>query len=167
MKNHKLHSHNNKVVDPTDNVLYVLKHEVGRMNDLNAAESRRVDEQMALRADYEEKLKLAEAKRIDAIRAVDVAAVAVANDKASAQAMVLANQVAISAEALRSSIQATALTVANQLEQLSTQLTGRIALLEKSQYEKQGSSGGYEKFYSWIIAALMAGVAIYSVFLKH
>lgn len=61
-----------------------------RADELREAESRRVNEQLTLRADYEERLRNAEAKRIDAIRAVDVNAVAVASQRASDQATVLA-----------------------------------------------------------------------------
>ena len=43
------------------------------------AELHRIDEQMAIRAEYNIQLGIAEAKRIDAIRAVDVNAVSVAN----------------------------------------------------------------------------------------
>jgi uncharacterized protein YnzC (UPF0291/DUF896 family) len=163
--------------DPTHNVLYVLKQEVDRMNDLQAAESRRVSEinaleskrvqeQMELRAAYEEKLKLAETKRIDSIRAVDVAAVGVATEKANQQAIVLANQVATSAEALRALVASTATTVASQLQQMSSQLSDRLSIVEKSQYEKQGSGNGIKNFYGWIIAALMAAVTIYGA-MKH
>ena len=75
------------VIDPTENVLAVIESAVKRQDDLREAEMRRVNQIEALRAEYQEKLALAEAKRIDAIRAVDVAAVDVA-------AVVLANEVA-------------------------------------------------------------------------
>jgi len=163
--------------DPTHNVLYVLKQEVDRMNDLQAAESRRVSEinaleskrvheQMLLRAEYEKELKIAETKRIDSIRAVDVAAVAVATEKANQQALVLANQVASSAETVRSLINSSAITAAAQVQQIHQQLSDRIALLEKTSYEKQGSGNGMSRFYGWIIAAVMAAVTIYAA-MKH
>lgn len=110
------------------------------VRDLALAESRRVDEQMALRASYSERLELAEAKRIDAIRAVDVNAVAVASQRASDQATVLATQVAQSAEALRALVATTAATVATSLQQLSTSLSTRLTTLEQGSYQALGKS---------------------------
>lgn len=150
----------NATVDPTKNVLDLVEAAVRRIDDLRAAETKRVDEVlelrsqrfdqlMNLRAEHsEEMMKLrsvhsselmaAEAKRIDAIRVVDVQAVATANEKAGAQATVLANQVAASAETLRALVATTASTAATQFQQVTQQLTDRIASLEKSQYEGQG-----------------------------
>jgi len=111
-----------------------------RLDDLRGAESRRIDEQQKLVADFHEKLALAEAKRIDAIRAVDVAAVAVASERAGQQASVLANQVAASADALRALVATTADTMAKAQNALTAQFTERIATLEKSSYTGQGRS---------------------------
>lgn len=139
-------------VDPTQNVLDLVlaavkriddlrEAETRRVNDLRLAESRRVDEQAELRTNYGEKLREAEAKRIDAIRVVDVNAVAVASERAAAQATVLATQVSQSAEALRALVASTAATFAQQSQNTAQQLTDRIALLEKVQYETTGRSG--------------------------
>lgn len=148
--------------DPTGNVLLlvdaavkrtddILTAAVKRIDDLRAAETRRTDdlreaerdrvnEQMHLRQEFGAKLSEAEAKRIDAIRAVDVNAVAVAAERSADQATVLASQVAASAETLRGLVATTATTTATQLQQITTQLTDRLASLEKTQYEKSGSS---------------------------
>lgn len=91
-----------------------------------------------------QQLSEAESKRIDAIRAVDVAAVAIASEKAAAQAAVLANQVSTSEEALR-----------NLVQQITNQLTERLALLEKAQYESQGKSGASPDL-STMVADLIA-----------
>jgi len=94
------HQDNRGVIDPTANVLSLVEAANKRQDDLRIAEARRVDEQMELRAYYTEKLADAEAKRLDAIRLVDVGAVSLANEKAGAQAAVLAKQVSESALAL-------------------------------------------------------------------
>lgn len=127
--------------DPTINVQNLLIAAVQRQDDLREADARRINEVAILRAEYTEKLTIAEAKRIDAIRAVDVNAVAVAAERATAQANVLANQVAASAETLRGLVAATAATIAKQLSDLTTQLTDRISALEKSQYTISGAGG--------------------------
>ena len=131
----------NKYVDPTYNVRMLVESAAERVDELHRAETRRIDEQMVLHFDYIAQLREAETSRINAIRAVDVAAVAIASEKAAAQAVVLASQVSASAETLRNLVSAQALTVATQIQQVSQQMTDRIALLEKSQYENQGRSG--------------------------
>jgi hypothetical protein len=112
-----------------------------RLDDLRLAESKRIDGELILRAFYEDKLNAAEASRINAIRAVDVGAVAVASERATQQAAVLANQVIASADALRSQLAATAATMATQLQGQTTQITDRLALVEKAQYENKGRQG--------------------------
>lgn len=160
----------NPVIDPTANVLSLVEKEVTRLNDLAQEFSKRVegiqtaherrDDQahkyerrlfkeivkrvtslQTLHVNYQEKLALAESKRIDAIRAVDVAAVAVASDRAVAQATVLSNQVAASAEALRLLVASTQSALATQALQTNTAFTERLAALEKAQYESKGKSG--------------------------
>ena len=159
------------LLDPSNNVRSIVDRAVSRLDDLCSAEStrvnealeaerRRVNELMKLGSEYAAQLNVAEAKRIDAIRAVDVNAVSVANERATAQAAVLANQVAASAETLRALVAATAATQAQQLATLTTQLTDRLSSLEKSQYENKGNSGGRSEMYGWIFSALMALVTI-------
>ena len=130
------------------------------------AEIKRIDEKFRLQSESSVLLNVAEAKRIDAIRAVDVNAVSVANDKATAQAVVLASQVAASAETLRALVAATAATQAQQLATLTTQLTDRLSSLEKSQYENKGSGSGKSEMYGWIIGGLMVILLIAQHFWK-
>jgi hypothetical protein len=137
--------------DPTLNVIALSEAANRRQDDLRIAESRRLDELhgaesyrvnelLSVRAEYDEKLRQAEAKRIDAIRAVDVNAVAVASQRASDQATVLATQVAQSAEALRALVATTAATVAQSQQQLANTLSARLTTLEQAQYEGAGKS---------------------------
>ena len=179
------------VPDPTLNVRELVSLEVKRLNDLRAAETTRVNELMSLRADYTEKLVVAEAKRIDAIRAVDVNAVAIANERSAAQAIVLANQVSTSAETLRALVATTAATTGQQSTLIFNQLIDRIASLEKAQYEGvgkgrvadpmmanlvdevkklrdsrseiKGGGEGVQKLIGWAFAGIMALVAIGSL----
>jgi len=90
---------------------------------------------MALRSMYEEKLRIAESDRIDAIRAVDVGAAAI-----------LANQVSASAEALRAQVEATRVTTAQSLAAALEPIQKDIADLRRVQYEQQGQkSAGIEQ----------------------
>lgn len=167
--------------------------EMDHVAQINASERRRVDDIVTLRADFNNQLREAEAKRIDAIRAVDVAAVAVAAERAAQQASVLASQVSGSAETLRTLVATTATAAAEQLRQLSQSFTERLAALEKAQYESRGSiegsplvarlsmleaarstvegSGkGMRDVYGWIVGAvgvIAAVVAIAITLLRH
>jgi hypothetical protein len=114
------------------------KAEVRRLDELSKAEARRIDEQVVLRAGFDAKLAAAESKRIDDIRAVDVAAVAVATAQANERATVLASQVAASAETLRALVDSRATVADERYTQLSSVLSARISLIEKQMYEGQG-----------------------------
>jgi len=108
------------------------------IKELMAMSDKRLDEVSKLRAEYNERLAVAEAKRIDAIRAVDVNAVAVASTRATDQAQVLATQVSQSAEALRALVATTAATVAASQQQLSSTLSARLTTLEQAGYQQAG-----------------------------
>ena len=159
--------HNEPVIDPTKNVLDLVYSAISRQDDLRAAEnkriddlreaeSRRVNEMILLRAAFEERLAQAEAKRIDAIRAVDVNAVAVASQRAADQATVLATQVVQSAEALRALVATTATTIATSQQQLVAGLSERLAALERAGYLTQGKSTFTDPAQAELIAEVRA-----------
>ena len=123
------------VIDPTTNVDALVASAERRLDDLRAAEALRVDQSIAcikdvaeIRAAHARELRLAEAARIDAIRAVDVGNVQRAAEVQAAQATTLASQVVASAEALR-------VALAAALEPIIKD----IADLRRAQYEAQGS----------------------------
>ena len=136
------------IVDPTDNVVAVVEANAKSAEALRVADNKYMESQIAhvkeigdLRAKGAEALTLAESKRIDAIRAVDVGAVATAAERTAQQAVVLANQVGTSAETLRTLVASTAASMAQAAAQFSAQVTERLALLERSQYKGEGRSG--------------------------
>jgi hypothetical protein len=138
-------AYGNSVIDPTKNVEDSIEAAVARLDDLRAANNLLYDAKIAhledmtiLRAEYEARLALAEAKRIDAIRAVDVNAVAVERQRSSDQASVLATQVQQSAEALRSLVATTQTSVAQAQQQNTSTLSARITTLEQAQLIGQG-----------------------------
>lgn len=141
----------NIAYDPSANVLSLVEAAVQRLDDLRAAETRRQDdlrtqterhltEIARLTTDFQEKLRDAEAKRIDAIRAVDVNAVSVASARAADQATVLASQVQVSADALRSLVATTQAATADQYSASMAEITKRLSELERSKYEGAGRS---------------------------
>jgi len=126
------------VIDPTANVIAILQAAVERQDDLREAEMTHVKEMAALRASYDHELREAEAKRIDAIRAVDVNNVSRAAEVAATQAQTLQAQVAGSAEALRLQVATTAAAAATNLANALEPIQKDIAELRKAQYEQQG-----------------------------
>lgn len=104
-----------------------------------------IKELSSLRADYTRQLTDAEAKRIDAIRAVDVGAVSVAAQKAQDQAAVLATQLATTADSLRTLIGTAATTNTESNQRGFNDLTGRIAALEQSRSAGTGASDNTTK----------------------
>jgi hypothetical protein len=106
-------AHGGPVVDPTKNVDALVESAVKRLDDLRGVTVASLRREMEMRADYEdklrqsdEKLRLAESARIDAIRAVDVGAVNRAAEVQATQAGALASQVLATADAFRVSLAA-------------------------------------------------------------
>lgn len=126
------------VIDPTKNVLQLVEAAIRRQDDLLAKDSKDIRETIRLRSEYDEKLRKAEAKRIDAIRAVDVGAVAAAAEVSATQATTLAGQVASSAEALRNQVAAAASAQTVALGAALDPIQKDIADLRRSQYEALG-----------------------------
>lgn len=147
------------IIDPSENVKELSEASNKRQDDLRAASeilleskakcleekltiiSKNIESLANLRASYEEKLSIAESKRIDAIRAVDVNAVSVASQRAGDQANVLASQVVQTAETLRNLVSTTAATVQQGFQSITTALSTRITTLEQAQYKGEGQSG--------------------------
>jgi hypothetical protein len=169
------------VVDPTKNVLDLVEAAITRIDDLRAAENKRQDdlreagerharEISKLTAIYEEKLADAETDRIDAIRAVDVAAVQRAAEVQAAQAQALATQVTVSAEALRNQVAAAATASATALASALDPIQKTIVTLQQFVYEATGqktqvvetrAAGGSAAL--WIGLAIAGLVGFFSV----
>ena len=137
--------HGRPVQDPTANVLENLQTAVRRLDDLRDALNSKVSDALehskevaALRAEYDEKLRDAETKRIDAIRAVDQGNVTRASEVAAAQATALASQLQVSAEALRAQVEATRITTADTLAAGLQPIQNDVAALREGQFRQQG-----------------------------
>lgn len=140
------------IVDPTANVTALNVASNKRQDDLREMESAHVRELMAMRAIFNEELRKAESARIDAIRAVDVAAVQRAAEVAAEAVQTLAAQVPITAEAVRTSLAAALNPILND-----------IAELRKVQYEQQGQRAAVSEtrtgtMQSWQVAAVVTAI---------
>lgn len=127
-------SKGNPVIDPTKNVLDLVESAIKRQDDLRQADSKLAE----VRDQHAKELRLAEAARIDAIRAVDVGAVKSAAEVQATQAGTLANQVATSAETLRTQVAATATAAETKLAAALEPIQKDIADLRRVQYEGVG-----------------------------
>ena len=125
-------------IDPTKNVLQLVAAAVTRLDDLRVADARRLEEIATLRSSMERQLMEAELKRIDANRASDISALAMANERAMNQASVLASQLSSIADNLRNLILDSNAKTTAAMEEIANRLSTRVTMLEKSQYEGQG-----------------------------
>jgi hypothetical protein len=143
-------------MDPSPNVLDLVKAAIERQDDLRRGESTHVRQlietrgqyetqlrasdrhEAELRAMYEEKLREKETARIDAIRAVDVGAVTRAAEVSATQAATLATQQQASADALRGQVEQARIATADALAQALAPITKSIEDLRAAQYQQQG-----------------------------
>ena len=142
-----------------------------RQDDLRNMEAQHRREIDGIRASYEDKLRLAESARLDAIRATSDAAVTRAAEVAAAQATALAAQVTTSAETLRSQVAAAATAAATALATALLPITTSIDSLRAAQYQQQGQqtqkTEGRDTS-QWLITTIIAAVAIaFTWFLAH
>lgn len=133
------------VIDPTANVTANLDAAVGRLDDLRTLDrdwNIRYEEQ---RRYFEDLLRIAERgtrdaekRHLDAVRTIDITAVARAADDANERANTLQTQVLATAEANRTTVAATATAFRSELMSVVGPLQTRIDELSKAQYEQQG-----------------------------
>ena len=135
--------------DPTENVQNLLKEAIKRQDDLRAAETRRVDNESKLRAEYNKELDDKEASRLNSIRQVDVLNQASAAKSALDAIQALASTTTVNADNIRNALNATTTQLAKQTTDLATtlaaqntatanELSTRIAALEKASAEGVG-----------------------------
>lgn len=166
------------VVDPTENVKALSAAADKRQDDLRALDAKigglrdaQLKEIMALRTEYEEKLRNAEGKRIDANRLVDTTAVAIQNDRAVAtattlaktvqdSAQVLSAQVTKSADDLRTLVATTAAESNRSLQQQFAAITTRLSALEQGSVNTSGIGSGRSDVVGWIVGVLMFLIAL-------
>lgn len=115
------------VIDPTRNVLDLVRMSNQRQDDLRIMEARHIREIIEIRNTHDIELRVAEARRIDAIRLVDQASVTRAAEVASEAVMTLAAQVPVTADAVRATLAAALHPIISDVQEL-----------RRVQYEQQG-----------------------------
>lgn len=147
--------------DPTKNVESLVQAAMKRQDDLRESESQHIREVLRVRAEYDDKLRQAEADRINAIQARSDLTVQRAAEVQQDQANTLANQVATTADAFRASLAAALAPIMASIEDL-----------RRAQYEAQGQktqvveSRGTSQFsISTAIALVLAAATIVSLVL--
>lgn len=134
------------VIDPTQNVKEKLEDTVRRLDDLSSSREDHRKEMESLRRHYEGLLReaeqgrrLAEKDRLDAIRIIDVTAVAARATEANDRASQLAAQLQATAEANRVQVAAVATAVRAELIATVEPLQKRLEEVSRVQYEQQGA----------------------------
>lgn len=138
------------VVDPTQNVLDLVNAESRRQDDLRQLEFVSIRRELTNFKDYQKIITGAETERINAIRAVDVAAVAVANTAAENRATTLAGQVNAAKDAQIVALKAETDPIRKDIGDLR-QSQWTIAGGHEQVAEKRATSSGW---------AVWAGVAV-------
>ena len=108
-----------------------------------------INKQIKIHFKYLEKLNVAEAKRIDANRAGDMAALSLANERAINQAAILAKQV-----------ESSALVLATQLQATENKLNDKISLVQQAQYESKGKTAVINPIVAWVGGLIIALAAV-------
>jgi len=141
----ELDAHGRVVIDPTLNVIALHEAGMRRQDDLRKSENRRIRERVhmeariaELRADHNRDLRKAEASRLDAIRGVDQAAVTADRLATETRATTLAAQVALSADAMRVQVAATAQAQQENLTRALDPIQKDISDLRQVQYTTAG-----------------------------
>ena len=150
------------VVDPTLNVRHEMAAAVQRLDDLRFLETRRMEqvqfaelrrqddlrmkdaghlkELMNIAGEHQKELSKAESERLNAIRAVDVNAVAEAARVNAAQAAILAQQVSATADAARQQVAAVAAATEIALRAALGPIQDAVNELRKNLYASQGGA---------------------------
>lgn len=132
-------------IDPTENVIALVKAENKRQDDLRDAHSKFVEAEIEhvqdtakLRSEHTKQMGEKESDRLDKIRQVDVLNASTAAAQALTAIQTLATTTTANAETLRALVTSTAAAIATQTATTVSTQNERIAALEKSSYEGAG-----------------------------
>jgi hypothetical protein len=160
-------------IDPTKNVLNLVDAAVHRLDDLREMEARHLAEMVGIRSHYEGQLRNAESARIDAIRAVDVAAVQQAALVQEARAAALATSLAGQADTNRNQVATVAAAAQVSLSGALLPLQTSIDELRRNQFMQQGEKTAKSETQvqsNWnigtVVSIIFAAVGIISLLLS-
>ncbi len=153
------------VIDPTENVVALVKANKERNDDLRRlidksvhSEIKHLRAEVKLRAKHQMQMAKAESGRLDSIRMIDAQAVQVAAAQAQTAIQTLATTASTSAETIRNALNTAAATAATQLQGLLSRVDERIRVLEQTSYTGAGKGEGFSA--SWAILVGAAGLAL-------
>jgi len=152
--------------DPSANVLLLVGNAKEYLEEMQKQTREFLEQKLQIAIETSRRDLETEAKRINALRAVDTEAVKVANQMAVKQAEVLANQMAENAEALRASMAKTAETLAAQLQQVTASLAERLRIVEQQQFVIAGASKGSRDMWGWVSAGVLLILSVVAFLAK-
>jgi hypothetical protein len=153
------------VIDPTANVIALVEAGLKRQDDLRDLAAKHATELMVVRISYEDKLRVAESARINAIRDVDVQAAALASNVQSQVAATLASQTTTLADALRANVATVAQAAQGNLTAALAPMQKAIDDLRAVQYAQQGQQAAKTENKDsgqWVITTIISAAAILS-----
>lgn len=147
-----------KLYDPTRNVIALVASNSERLQAMLDIHIKRLDERFATHVEYAANISLAENSRISAIREMDVKTYETAMNQATEDRLVLSNRMTVINDGLRALISASQEVLTKQTEQRVEQLSDRITLLERAQYQTQGKDQTSRSVIA-TLAAIMGAIA--------
>jgi len=151
------------VVDPTENVRALVESGLHRQDDLREMDAKHVREILGLRSTYEDLLRKAESDRINAIRAVDVAAAGLASQVSTQQAAALAEQTRALSETLRTQVATVAAAAQASLTAALAPMQKAIDDLRQVQYQQQGQAAQKTEgkgTSQWVVTTIVGVAAV-------
>jgi ribosome assembly protein YihI (activator of Der GTPase) len=138
-------AHGGAVIDPTANVIALVRAEKTRSDDLRKAERRyfmaqlrHVEKTSKLRSEHQAKMDAAESARIDSIRQIDIQGTATAAAQALTAIQTLSAANATREEQVRTLVSSTAAGLATTNAAASAEFNKRLATLEQSSFLEMG-----------------------------
>ena len=147
-----LSNHAAVIGDPTANVISLVEAE----SKLREQGIIYLEKLAMIQEAHNTEIRVLDATRLAAIREVDVSAVKTEADRSLLAIQALAAVTASNAETLRNALTTTAQTIAKQTSDTVSQITERIAALEKSSYEGAGKSTVADPMMSQLVTEVKA-----------
>lgn len=163
-------------IDPTKNVEDLVNQEKERNNDLRTADEKLRDYQIAnlekimnLHIMYLDKLSAKESDRIDAVNKVSAAAVLLANEKTNTTASLLANQLEQITTELSKRISAVETTMNVSLgkgsvsEPIIEQVLKEVKTLRSERFISTGEATGKYNLWTIFLGLVAAGASVWAI----
>jgi hypothetical protein len=146
--------------DPSQNVLHLLDVATDHFHEILTLQVQRLDEQHRQHTIYTKQLTEAEKGRLDAFREMDLKTTSTALNESSSHRAALSAQILAVNEGVRGLVSSVTDNLTKQGEMRGVQLSDRISLLERSQYQAQGKSEISKSVVAFVAAVVGSALTI-------